>query len=142
MAGPERFPPAVIRGVRARSAPAAACGMFAEVTVDFEPSAAGLTPTMGYGLLVEEADETDGRTSGADVPPAYLEALADGVAAELAEREPSLVVAARIVIRRVLIHPADSSAAAFRAAGRIAARQALARIAGGAGPGDGAADRS
>jgi len=41
-AGPGRFPVAAIREVRARSAPAAACGMFADLTVDFEPSAAGV----------------------------------------------------------------------------------------------------
>ena len=39
-AGPGHFPVEAIRGVRARSAPAAACGMFADVTVDFEPSRA------------------------------------------------------------------------------------------------------
>jgi hypothetical protein len=126
MAGPAApFPSAAIRGVRARSAPAAACGMYADVTVDFEPSAAGLTMMMGYGLVVAEAG-TNGGTGGADVLPAYLEALANGITAELAALEPGLVVAARVVIRRVLIHPADSSAAGFLAAGRIVGRQALA----------------
>ena len=35
------------------------------------------------------------------------------------------MAAALVVVRRVQIHSVDSSVAAFRAAGRIAARQAL-----------------
>ena len=59
-AGPGRFPAEAIRGVRARSAPAAACGMFADVTVDFEPSAAGVEVSLPDGLQVADGGTGSG----------------------------------------------------------------------------------
>jgi len=117
--GPGQFPVEAIRGVRARSAPAAACGMFADVTVDFEPSAAGVEVSLPDGLQVADGG------IGTGVPLGYLAGLAEGIRAGLAAGRPDLVAAALVVVRRVQVHPADSSVAAFRTAGRIAARQAL-----------------
>ena len=118
-AGTGRFPAAAIRGVRARSAPAAACGMFADVTVDFEPSAAGVEMSLPDGLQVADGG------IGSGVPLGYLAGLAEGIRAGLAAGRPDLVAAVLVVVRRVQVHPVDSSVASFRAAGRIAARQAL-----------------
>jgi len=118
-AGPDHFPVEAIRGVRARSAPAAACGMFADVTVDFEPSAAGVEVSLPDGLQVMDGG------LGSGVPLGYLAGRAEGIRAGLAAARPDLVAAALVVVRRVQVHPVDSSVTAFRAAGRIAARQAL-----------------
>jgi|KBSMisStaDraftv2_1062788.scaffolds.fasta_scaffold1230102_2 hypothetical protein len=118
-ADPGRFPVEAIRAVRARSAPAAACGMFADVTVDFEPSAAGVEVSLPDGLQVMDGG------LGSGVPLGYLAGRAEGIRAGLAAARPDLVAAALVVVRRVQVHPVDSSVTAFRAAGRIAARQAL-----------------
>ncbi|HEV8219235.1 MAG TPA: hypothetical protein VGQ05_03110 [Streptosporangiaceae bacterium] len=118
-AGPGRFPAQAIRGVRARSAPAAACGMFADVTVDFEPSAAGVEVSLPDGLQVADGG------IGSGVPLGYLAGLAEGIRAGLAAGRPDLMTATLVVVRRVQVHPVDSSVVSFRAAGRIAARQAL-----------------
>jgi hypothetical protein len=59
------------------------------------------------------------------VPLGYLAGLAEGIRAGLAAGRPDLVAAALVVVRRVRVHPVDSSVVSFRAAGRIASRQAL-----------------
>lgn len=115
--------------MRARSAPAAACGMFADVTMDFEPSAAGVEVSLPDGRRV-----ADGGT-GSGVPLSYLARLAEGIRAGLAAARPDLAIAALVVVRRAQVHPVDSSVAAFRTAGRIAARQALDQAGRGAQPG-------
>jgi len=93
--------------------------MFADVTVDFEPSAAGVEVSLPDGLQVADGG------LGSGVPLSYLAGLAEGIRAGLAAARPDLVAAALVVVRRVQVHPVDSSVTAFRAAGRIAARQAL-----------------
>jgi elongation factor G len=93
--------------------------MFADVTVDFEPSAAGVEVSLPDGLQVADGG------IGSGVPLGYLAGLAEGIRAGLAAGRPDLMTATLVVVRRVQVHPVDSSVVSFRAAGRIAARQAL-----------------
>jgi hypothetical protein len=120
-----RFPPFPIRNIRARYV-RQTCepAMYAVVTVDLEPlaePAEGLRMQIPGGLRVEGPGEREG------VDLSYLSALAEGIAEELAAQHPPVHAAARIVLRQVGIHPLDSTQAAFRAAGKAAARNAVMR---------------
>ncbi|MEU8511756.1 hypothetical protein AB0C76_09235 [Kitasatospora sp. NPDC048722] len=115
------FPPFPVRGVRARYVRQAGCPSdFADVTVDFEP--------WEDGVLLEVAREaTVVGTIPADELRLWHEAFVDGVREELAARGVDGVAAA-VVVRRTVVHDVDSSAHSFRAAGRVAVREAFVRI--------------
>jgi len=101
------------------------CGVFAIVTVDFEPG-------HGAGNGIELAIPTDVRfvfgPHGDDhdyrVVFAYLDAFANGMREELAT-EQQITVDAKVILRRMVIHPIDSNEHAFHTAGKMAARTAL-----------------
>jgi elongation factor G len=125
---PARFPTAPIRGIAARYArQSSGPGLYAAVTVDFEPHPGHLT-----GLDIEVADglRLVGFGEHEGVPLAmlasFLEALSSGIQDELADHYPG-PVAARVVLRHISIHQVDSSELAFRGAGRAAVRLALER---------------
>ncbi|MBV6701032.1 hypothetical protein KV557_28655 [Kitasatospora aureofaciens] len=114
------FPPFPIRGVRARYVRQAGCPSdFADVTVDFEP--------WEDGLVFEVADgaEVAGGPAGSDLM-VYHKAFVAGVREELAARAADVAVA--VVVHRTAVHDVDSHERAFHAAGRVAVREAFARI--------------
>ncbi|MFD0411235.1 hypothetical protein [Kitasatospora sp. NPDC127116] len=120
----QAFPPRPVRGVRARYVHQTSCpGDVAIVTVDFEP--------WEEGLRVESAP---GATVRGDPEPGDLErfhaALAEGVHAELSEQLPGTPLALALVVHRTVVHLVDSREYSFRTAGRLAAREALVRLAG------------
>ncbi|MFE9660925.1 hypothetical protein [Streptomyces sp. NPDC005955] len=114
------FPPHPVRGVRAVYARQSSCPSdFAEVTVDFEPWEDGI-------VFEVAADLTTHGDLGPDELTAYRTALAAGVREELAELGGTTCALA-VVLRGIRIHEVDSRPGSFRAAGRIAVRNALAR---------------
>ncbi|SOB78737.1 hypothetical protein [Streptomyces sp. 1331.2] len=117
----QSFPAHPIRAVQARHVRQSGCPCdVAIVTVDFEPGAPG--------VRLEVAPDA---TVRGDCDPHYLAlfhaALAEGVREELAERAPGRAVALAVVVHFTLVHAVDSREHSFRVAGRLAAREALAR---------------
>ncbi|MGW3233280.1 hypothetical protein [Kitasatospora sp. NPDC001095] len=120
------FPPRPVRGVRARYVRQAGCpGDVAIVTVDFEP--------WEEGLHLESAPDAtvDGGPDPEDLERFHA-ALAEGVSAELAEQLPGVPLALALVVHHTVVHLVDSREHSFRTAGRLAVREALARLDGGA----------
>jgi hypothetical protein len=121
--GPRKFPIHPIRDIEARYVKYAACGVFAIVTVDFEP---------GQGVGFELALAGDVRfvfgPDGGDCEYrsvfTYLDELAEGIREELAA-EKQVLADVKVILRRMVIHPVDSNERSFRAAGKLAARAAL-----------------
>lgn len=116
-----RFPPFPVRGVRARYVRQAGCPSdFADVTVDFEPWEDGLVLEVACGA------EIVGHFSTGELRE-FHEAFAAGVREELAARGvPGVAVA--VVVQRTVVHDVDSGTRSFRAAGRVAVREAFMRI--------------
>ncbi|MFF3071887.1 hypothetical protein [Kitasatospora sp. NPDC057936] len=117
----EVFPPYPVRDVRARYVWQAGCPSdFADVTVDFEPWENGIVLEVAHGAeLVGTIPEGELRS--------WHEAFVEGIREELAARGAGEVALA-VVIHRTVIHDVDSSARSFRAAGRVAVREAFVRI--------------
>ncbi|NUW38167.1 hypothetical protein HTZ77_43235 [Nonomuraea sp. SMC257] len=101
--------------------------MFAVVTVDFEPG-------NGTGSGIELAIPTDvclvfGQNGGDQdyrVVFGYLDAFAEGMCEELAAKR-QIILDAKVVLRRMVIHDVDSNEHSFHTAGKMAARTALER---------------
>ncbi|MEU6158262.1 hypothetical protein [Streptomyces sp. NPDC047130] len=114
---PHRFPPHPIRGVEVLHVKQNCAPHFALVEVDFEPASEGF------------AFEVDTEPTVDDEPAAPLSCLlaaaAQGIEDELRMPEHGLEIAARVVLRRVRANYA-SHETAFRIAGHLAARKALA----------------
>ncbi|MEU8678637.1 hypothetical protein [Streptomyces sp. NPDC048560] len=114
------FPPHPIQGVRAIYARQASCPSdFADVTVDFEPRETGITFEIAADLAVD----------GDDDPAWQAEcqaAVEAGIRDELTQPATGFSPAAAVVLRRMRFHPVDSHPRAFRQAGRLAVRNALA----------------
>ncbi|MET9660966.1 hypothetical protein [Streptomyces sp. NPDC006510] len=119
--GARVFPPHPIRDVRATYARQTSCPSdFAQVVVDFEP--------WEEGVAFEAADSASVRGWPAEEIASFHEGFIEGVREELAGlvgREPATAVAVAVVLRRIKVHNADSHRGAFRAAGRVAVRNAL-----------------
>lgn len=114
------FPRHPIRGVRAVYARQASCPSdFAEVTVDFEPWETGVTFEMAADLAVDGDDDPEWQAE-------CQAAVEAGIRDELAQSGPGLSPATAVVLRRMRFHPVDSHPRAFRQAGRLAVRNALA----------------
>ncbi|MDT0495327.1 hypothetical protein ACPEIF_26290 [Streptomyces sp. NPDC012600] len=119
---PPAFPPRPLRGVRATYARQTSCPSdFARVVVDFEPWEPG---------LAFEVDDRAARVPGwsAQDVAELCEALRTGIHEELAALGPGTTVAAAVVVRELTVHEVDSSPRSFRAAGRLAVRNALAQV--------------
>ncbi|WP_276207457.1 hypothetical protein [Streptomyces agglomeratus] len=114
------FPPHPIRGVRAVYARQSSCPSdFAEVTVDFEP--------WEEGIVLEVAAHFTAHGSMSQTELAtYQTALSTGIREELAELGAGTTAAVAVVLRNMRVHEVDSHPRAFRAAGRVAVRNALA----------------
>ncbi|RZS43643.1 elongation factor G-like protein [Herbihabitans rhizosphaerae] len=112
-----------VRHIRQTSGP----GQVAIVDVDFEPAADGVT----IGVA---ADVDTGDYSFPEDVPRYVEALGEGVCAELAEIGAAPAVA--VTVRRIRMHEVDSNEMAFTVAGRLAVREALRRDGDPSGPPD------
>lgn len=94
-----------VRGLHVRHVVQTRCpASFADVVVDVEPAGR---------FAVEVAPSVD-------TPGEYVEAFARGLRSGLPPGR-----AARVVVRRLLVHPVDSHAADFEHAGRLAARRLL-----------------
>ncbi|MEV7024238.1 hypothetical protein [Kitasatospora sp. NPDC093558] len=117
----DAFPPFPVRDIRARYVWQAGCPSdFADLTVDFEPWEDGIVLEVTPGAeLVGTISESELRS--------WHESFVDGVREELAARGVGGVALA-VVVRRTVVHDVDSSARSFRAAGRVAAREAFVRI--------------
>ncbi|MEU5902422.1 hypothetical protein [Streptomyces venezuelae] len=159
-----RFPPYPIRGVHVRHQKQNCSPQFAEIEVDFEPTATeGFVFEVAEGLTVEYEP--------AEALPRFFAAVAAGIEELLhspeqeservgeqeSEREgeqPSeregeretgqdtrhavdreFVIATRVVLRRARADAHDSHELAFKIAGYLAARKAVARVGGFAGLG-------
>ncbi|MFG2100959.1 hypothetical protein ACGFJ5_10190 [Micromonospora echinaurantiaca] len=106
-----------IRAVHVRHGTQTACGGIAIVLADVEPHAA-------YAFTAR----FDGRPPGpADLRQECVEGFADGMRTELARLCGGQPPPVRVVLRRILVHDVDSSAAINRAAGRLAAAEAVRR---------------
>jgi hypothetical protein len=116
------FPPRPIKGVHVRRVKQAACGVFAIATLDFEPAPRGFRLTVGDGLRVDGRGWQPDHQTLAEC----LAGLAEGVEQELAAHA-GLDLRVEVVLREIVIHPVDSNALAFRAAGQLAASTALAQ---------------
>lgn len=113
-----------IRDVRIRYVKQAACGAFAIVTVDFEPT------NWNKVHVVISSDvrlDFDGVDQDYDFVFGCVDGLAKGITDELDTR-PDLDVRVKVVLRRIVFHPVDSNELAFRHAGRLVARAALDRL--------------
>ncbi|MET7370321.1 hypothetical protein ABZS61_31540 [Streptomyces sp. NPDC005566] len=114
------FPPHPIRGVRAVYARQAGCPSdFAEVTVDFEPWETGITFETASELAVDGDDDPQWQAD-------CRAAVEAGIREELTQSGTGLSPATAVVLRRMRFHPVDSHPRAFRQAGRLAVRNALA----------------
>ncbi|MBT2382407.1 hypothetical protein [Streptomyces sp. ISL-11] len=115
------FPPAPIRGVRALYVRQAGCPSdFAEVTVDFEPWEEGVAFEVADGAVVDGCSP--------DEAGEFRAGLLEGVRDELACLDEEITVAVAVVLRSLRAHEVDSHPRAFRAAGRLAVRNALTRL--------------
>lgn len=120
------FPSEAIRDVEARYVKAGACGAFAIASVDFEPAWPG---SAHFELVIPGDMRLDlGGIDYQDYRFVFecIHALADGMTEE-SEARPELEVRARVVLRRIVIHPIDSNSLSFRQAGRLAVRLAFER---------------
>jgi translation elongation factor EF-G len=118
---PSTFPPHPVRGVRAVYARQSSCPSdFAEVTVDFEPWEDGIVFEVAADLATHGHIAPDELT-------AYRTALAAGVREELAQ-SGGTTPAVAVVLRGIRVHEVDSRPGSFRAAGRIAVRNALVHV--------------
>lgn len=122
------FPPYPIRGVRVRHVRQNCAPHFAEVVVDFEPSAGGFAFEVAEGLCPGHEP--------AEALPRFFAAVAAGMEEGWAEPGRRIVPAVTAVLRDARAEAAGSHELAFRIAGYLAARQAVERMA--AGPGAGA----
>ncbi|WP_406013880.1 hypothetical protein OG520_18355 [Streptomyces sp. NBC_00984] len=117
------FPPHPIRDVQATYARQSSCPSdFAQVVADFEP--------WEEGAEFEVADSASVKGLPAEEIASFHEGFIEGVREELAalaDREPATAVAVAVVLRRIEVHEVDSHRGAFRAAGRVAVRNALVR---------------
>jgi hypothetical protein len=113
-----------IRDVEVRYVRQAACGAFAIVTVDFEPTAWD---------RVQLAISSDVRLDFGGYDQDYqsvlgcIEGLARGITEELDTR-PDLDVRVKVILRRIVFHPVDSNELSFQYAGRLVARTAIERL--------------
>ncbi|MFI5749954.1 hypothetical protein ACIBBE_29390 [Streptomyces sp. NPDC051644] len=119
--GTRAFPPHPLRGVQASYVRQTSCPSdYAHVVADFEP--------WEEGVAFEAADTASVRGWPADELASFHEGFIQGVHEELAglaDREPKILVAVAVVLQRIRVHEADSHPGAFRAAGRVAVRNAL-----------------
>lgn len=114
------FPPHPIRDVRAVFVRQASCPSdFAEITVDFEPWETGVTFEAAADLAVDGDDDPGWQAE-------CRAAVEVGIREELAQSGTGLAPATAIVLRRMRFHPVDSHPRAFRQAGRLAVRNAVA----------------
>ncbi|WP_406387591.1 hypothetical protein [Streptomyces sp. NBC_00887] len=114
------FPPHPIRGVHAVYARQAGCPSdFADVTVDFEPWETGVTFETAPELAVDGDDDPKWQAE-------CQAAVEAGIRDELTQSATGLSPATAVVLRRMRFHPVDSHPRAFRQAGRLAVRNALA----------------
>ncbi|MFG2142221.1 hypothetical protein [Streptomyces sp. NPDC048650] len=114
---PPRFPPYPIRGVRVLHQRQNCAPHFAEITVDFEPAAEGLTLEVAEGLTVEYEPAED--------LPRFFDAVAAGIQEQLSLPEHGVVTAAKVVLRQARAETFGSHELAFKIAGYLAARKAL-----------------
>ncbi|MFB7666727.1 hypothetical protein ACFC1R_22715 [Kitasatospora sp. NPDC056138] len=117
---PGRFPSQPIRDVRIlHRKQTSGPGLFADVTLDFEPS--------GEGFVFEVADALQVDYSFPRELPHFYAALGRGIGEELARDRAPVVVAVRVVLKAVRAHEIDSNELSFLTAGRRAALAALER---------------
>ncbi|MFF9365180.1 hypothetical protein [Streptomyces griseoluteus] len=121
---PRRFPPYPIRGGRVRHKNKNRAPQFAEIEVDLEPAEAGFAFEVARDLTVDHEP--------ADALPRFFAAAALGIEEQPRLPEHGVVIAARVVLRRAGVDTFGSHERAFRIAGHLAARQALARTEGAA----------
>lgn len=145
-----RFPPYPIRGVHVLHHKQNCGPQFAEIEVDFEP-------TVAEGFVFEVAEGLTVEYEPAEALPRFYSAVAAGIEELLnspeqedeqeSEREDEresgqdtgraiereFVIATRVVLRRARADALDSHELAFKIAGYLAARKAVARIGGLAG---------
>ncbi|MCE3031668.1 hypothetical protein [Streptomyces sp. CMSTAAHL-2] len=93
---------------------------FALIVVDFEPAEA-------EGVAFEVAEELTVEYEPADELPHFFAAAAAGIEEHLSLPEHGVVAAARVVLRQARADTIGSSELAFKIAGYLAARAALAR---------------
>ncbi|GHC68923.1 hypothetical protein GCM10010349_43510 [Streptomyces flavofungini] len=91
---------------------------FAEIAVDFEPAAEGFAFEVAQGLTVEYEPAED--------LPRFFAAVAAGIEEQLGLPEHGVVTATRVVLRRARADRFGSHELAFKIAGFLAARKALA----------------
>ncbi|MER0484574.1 hypothetical protein ABR737_40660 [Streptomyces sp. Edi2] len=119
------FPPRPILGVQAVYARQSSCPAdFAMVTVDFEPREGGIAFQVAADLDIGGWDHRSG-ISRSDIATFHT-ALDSGVREALAELGVGTTAAVSVVLRSMRVHELDSHAKAFRAAGHVAVRNALA----------------
>ncbi|GHE95803.1 hypothetical protein E5082_23140 [Streptomyces griseoluteus] len=116
---PRRFPPYPIRGVRVLHKKQNCAPQFAGIEVDFEPAEEGFVFEVARDLTVDYEP--------ADALPRFFAAAALGIEEQLRLPEHGVVVAARVVLRRARADTFGSHELAFKIAGHLAARQAVAR---------------
>ncbi|MBT2507664.1 hypothetical protein J7I98_17585 [Streptomyces sp. ISL-98] len=117
-ATPPRFPPYPIRRVFVRHARQNCAPHFAEIEVDFEPAAEGFSFEVAEGLTVEYEPSGD--------LPRFFAAVAAGIKEQLALPEHGFVTATRVVLRHARAETFGSHELAFKIAGYLAARKAIA----------------
>ncbi|MFD0341181.1 hypothetical protein ACFVH0_21320 [Streptomyces sp. NPDC127117] len=113
-----RFPPYPIRGVCVLHQKQNCAPHFAEIEVDFEPAA--------EGFAFEVAEEVTVEYEPAENLPRFFAAAAVGIEEQLSLPEHGVVIATRVVLRRARADTFGSHEPAFRIAGYLAARKALA----------------
>ncbi|MDI3417674.1 hypothetical protein [Streptomyces luteolus] len=116
-----RFPPHPIRDVRVLHQRQNCAPQFADITVDFEPAA-----EPGAGFTFEVADGIDVDYEPAEDLPGFFAAVATGIQEQLSLPEHPFVIAARVVLRKARADSFGSHERAFRVAGFLAARKAVA----------------
>ncbi|MFF7725816.1 hypothetical protein [Streptomyces sp. NPDC008001] len=119
-----RFPVHPIRGVRVLHQRQNCAPHFAEITVDFEPAAEGFTFEVAEELMIEHDSCAYGDLQG------LFAAAAAGMQEQLAQPEHGLVIATHVVLRQARTQSFGSHELAFKIAGYLAAREALARALG------------
>ncbi|RZU46007.1 hypothetical protein EV284_0657 [Streptomyces sp. BK022] len=121
---PRRFPPYPIHGVRVLHTKQNCAPQFAAIEVDFEPAKEGFAFEVARDLTVDYEP--------ADALPRFFAAAALGIEEQLRLPEHGLVVAVRVVLRRARADTFGSHERAFKIAGHLAGRQAVARTEGAA----------
>jgi hypothetical protein len=112
---------AVIRGITVTAGTQANCSGFARAVADFEPQ----TDASEGFTFVLAIEERPGRYRDDELAARCCEHIERGVRAELAEHFGSALPAVRVVLRRILVHPVDSTEVRNHEAGRGLARRAL-----------------